>query len=129
MLKRNGKREETFINIEASMTGNLKFNSPVNLKISGKFEGELETEGTLIIGEEADVKAKIIKGENITVLGTVKGDIVCSKRLQIFAPAKVTGNIQAPILVVNEGAMLKGHCQVPIKDVKSEFKKHPEKKE
>jgi len=112
MLKRDVKTEEEVINIEAGMKGSLKFSNSVNLRINGKFEGELETKGNLTIGENADVKTKLIKGENITILGKVKGDVVCSERLEIFAPAKVIGNIQAPILVIKEGAMLRGNCQV-----------------
>lgn len=125
MFKKNAqpKIEGKVIDIEAGMEGNVKFSSPVNLKISGKFEGELETKGTLAIGERADVKVKIIKGENITISGKVKGDIICSNRLELSAPAKVTGNIKAPILVINEGAMLKGNCQMPIEEPKESSKK------
>lgn len=124
MFKKNNKPkiEGKFIDIEAGMEGNLKFSSPVNLRISGTFEGELETKGVLIIGEKADVKAKIIKGEDIKIAGKVRGDIVSSKRLELSASAEVIGNIQALILVVNKDAMLKGNCQMPIEDEKSELK-------
>lgn len=107
------KPDAKVIDIEAWVEGNLKFSSPINLRISGKFEGELETQGNLFIGERADVKVKIIKGENITISGKVKGDIICSRRLELSPPAAVIGNVKAPLLVVNEGAMLKGNCEVP----------------
>jgi len=116
-------REGNFIDIEAGMTGDLKFTTPVNLKINGKFDGRLETEGVLIIGEKADVKVKIIKGEDIQIAGKVKGDIVSSKRLELFASAIVTGNVKAAILIINEGASLNGHCQAPIEE---EISKHKE---
>ena len=119
---------EKIIDIEAGIEGNVKFSGQVNLRISGKFEGELETKGHLTIGENADVKAKMIKGENIIILGKVKGDIICTKHLEISPPASVTGNIQAPLLVVKEGAMLKGHCNVPIEEEKDEAKKSSKKK-
>jgi len=122
------KTEGKFIDIEAGMEGNLKFSTPVNLKINGKFEGMLETKGVLIIGEKADVKAKIIKGESIQVAGKVKGDIVSSKRLEISSSASVTGNIKAAVLVISEGALLKGHCQVPIEDEISKHKGNPKSK-
>jgi len=106
---------EKILDIEGKMEGNLKFNTSTNLRISGSFVGELETKGTLTIGEKADVKAKIIKGENIKILGKVNGNIKSSKRLELSPPAMVIGNIEAPILVINEGAILKGDCQMPIK--------------
>jgi len=104
------------IDIETGIQGNVKFSGPVNLRISGKFEGELESKGVLIISEKADVKAKIIKGEDIKISGKVIGNIVSSKRLELSAPAIVIGNIKSPILVINEGAILKGECQMPLKE-------------
>lgn len=123
------KTEGKVIDIEAGVEGNLKFSTPVNLRISGKFDGELETKGTLTIGEKADVKAKIIKGEDITIAGKVRGDIVSSRRLELSSPAKVIGNVKAPILVIAEGAMLKGKCQMPIEEEKGEFKESSKKKQ
>jgi len=126
--KNKPKPTEKFIDIEAGMEGTLKFDSPVNLKISGKFEGELETKGVLRIGEKADVKTKVIKGEDMVIAGKVKGNIVSSERLELSATAKVEGNIIAPILVINEGAMLKGNCRVSVEPEKTEHKKPPKKK-
>lgn len=130
MFKKNDKpkTDEQFINIEAGMEGNLKFNNPINLKISGKFDGELETKGLLMIGEKADVKAKTIKGDTITIAGKVKGNIISSKRLELIATARVIGNVETPLLVIQEGAMLKGDCQMPVEEEKSEPKESPEKK-
>jgi len=115
MFKRGNKpeMEDKIINIDAGMRGTLKFKSPIRLKINSRFEGELETQGVLIIGEKADVRAKMIKGESITVLGKVKGNIVCTKRLEIFPFASVIGNVESPILTIGEGAVLRGHCHVP----------------
>jgi len=133
MFKKNMPKEEgKIIDIESGMKGNLKFNSSVNLKINSKFEGTLETKGILIIGEKADVKTKMIKGEDITIFGKVEGDVESSGRLMLGPPAKVIGNIKAPILVINEGAILRGNCQMPIERAieceKSEFKESTKKK-
>ena len=65
---------------------------------------------------------------SFSLLGKVKGNIVCSKRLELIFPAKVIGNIKAPILIVNEGAVLKGKCEMPIEDEKRELKKHTKKR-
>ena len=122
MFKKSNKPigEGEIINIEAGIEGNVKFSGPVNLRLNGKFEGELETRGTLIIGEKADVKAKILKGDTITIAGRVKGDIISSKRLELAATARVIGNIETPLLLINEGAMLKGDCQMPVEEERKE---------
>lgn len=122
MFKKSVKSmaEEQVINIEAGMEGNLKFNNPINLKISGKFDGELETKGLLMIGEKADVKAKTIKGDTITIAGKVKSNIISSKRLELIATARVIGNVETPLLIIQEGAMLKGDCQMPVEEERKE---------
>ena len=120
MFKKNDKpKTDEVINIEAGMEGSLKFNSPINLRISGRFEGELETKGVLIIGEKANVKAKTVKGDSITISGRVEGDLICSKRLELSASARVIGNVETPILVMAEGALLRGDCQMPTEAVES----------
>lgn len=126
--KQNINIEGKIIDIETGIEGNVKFSGPINLRINGKFEGELETKGILIIGENADVKAKIVKGDAITIAGRVKGDIVCSKRLELASSARVIGNVETPFLVVNEGAILKGNCQMPIEEEKGKESKESSKK-
>jgi len=122
MFKKNDKpiTEKEIIDINAGIEGNVKFSGSINLRLNGKFEGELETTGTLIIGEKADVKAKTIKGDSIIIAGRVKGDIISSKRLELSPTARVIGNIETPILVIQEGAMLKGDCQMPVADERKE---------
>ncbi len=130
MFTKNNKpiAEGEIINIDAGIEGNVKFSGPINLRLNGKFEGELETKGMLIIGEKADVKAKTIKGDIISIAGRVKGDIICNKRLELAATARVIGNVETPILVIQEGAMLKGDCQMPVEAEKGERKETASKK-
>ena len=129
MFKKEDKStaEDKIIDIETGMQGNMKFNGPINLRISGSFEGELETKGTLIIGENATVKAGI-RGENINIQGKVKGDIICN-RLELSPTAKLIGNVETLSLVIGEGAILKGKCQMPTGDEKLEDKEALKKKE
>jgi len=127
MFKKEDKStaEGKIIDIETGMQGNMKFNGPINLRISGSFEGELETKGTLIIGENANVKAGI-RGENINIQGKVKGDIICN-RLELSRTARLIGNVETASLVIGEGAILKGKCQMPV-DEKGEDKEAASKK-
>ncbi len=129
MLRRKVEKKDKVINIEAAMKGNLVFKAPVNLQINGSFEGELETQGQLSIGEKADVKAKKIKGEDIIIFGKVEGDIICTKRLKISASGSVVGSLKAPLLVIEEGAVFEGNCQVPAKGGKKKVRKSSKKKQ
>ncbi len=129
MFKRNkSKEQDKVIEIDSEMTGDLKFSTPVNLKINSKFKGTLETKGTLTIGEKAEINAKTIQGEDINIFGKVTGDVISSTRLKLAASARVTGKIKTPVLIVDEGALVEGICQVPSIDEKVETKKIPKRK-
>ena len=103
--------EEKVIEITANMHGTLSFKDPVNLRISGRFDGTLDTRGTLTISETGSVDAHI-SGENIVIAGKVKGDIVAKKMLILMPTAVLSGNIIAPKLNVVEGAIFQGKCQM-----------------
>ena len=111
--KRDSKKIEDnkILNVDASMQGKLSFNDPVNLCINGNFEGDLETRGTLTIGEKAKVKAKII-GEKIVIKGEVEGEVKAKISLKLSASAKFKGNIITPSLIKDEGAYFKGLCDM-----------------
>lgn len=108
-----GKRkdEDKILDVSASMRGSLVFSDPVNLRINGKFEGNLSTKGVLIIGNEADIKADII-GEEITISGTVKGKIKATVSLKFTSTAHVTGDVEMYRFSIEEGAIFNGRCNM-----------------
>ena len=98
---------DRILDVTASMQGSLIFQEPVLLRISGQFEGTLETRGELTVGEKANVRADIT-GEEITIAGRVEGKIVAKRSLKLVPPAVVKGEISTPILQVEPGAVLLG---------------------
>ena len=113
MMTRKDKRHdvEKVLDVDASMQGTLVFKDSVNLKINGRFEGVLNTKGSLMIGEQAVVNADII-GESIIIAGIVSGNISALKELKLIAPARVIGDIRAPLLSIAEGATFDGNCRM-----------------
>lgn len=106
--KGKGKEErERILDVTTSMQGSLIFQEPVSLRISGRFEGTLETRGELTIGEAAQVRADIT-GESITVVGRVDGKIIAKRSLKLKSPALVRGQVWTPVLEVEAGASLDG---------------------
>jgi excisionase family DNA binding protein len=106
---RKKEKEEKILDVNASMQGNMVFNDPVNLRINGTFEGSLDTKGYLTVGENATVKANI-RGEVVKIAGTVNGDIDATKSVSRVPPARVTGNIKAPLVSIQEGSIFDGKC-------------------
>ena len=105
------KIEEKIMDVDAAMQGTLSFKDAVNLRINGKFEGNLDTKGNLTIGSTAIVNADI-NGENIIIGGKVKGKIVARERLTLLPTAMVQGEIFPARLNVAEGAIFEGTCKM-----------------
>ena len=101
--------EEKTLDVDAAMQGSLIFKDPVNLRINGKFEGNLDTRGNLTIGSAAVINADIT-GDNIIVGGRVKGKIIAKERLTLLPQAIVEGQIYPAKLNVAEGAVFQGQC-------------------
>lgn len=109
--KRIESPAEKWLEVDASMTGTLAFKDPVNLQINGRFEGRLDTQGNLSIGEKAFVKA-VIQGESITIAGSVEGQVTATRRLELLSCAKVTGKVACPRILMHEGAVLNGSLEM-----------------
>ncbi len=107
--KKSEKVEEKYLDVDASMQGTLSFKDPVNLRINGKFEGNLEIKGTLTIGHTAIVYADII-GDSIIISGRVKGKITAKKELELLSTAVVEGDIFPVRLSIDDGAIFEGKC-------------------
>lgn len=91
----------------SSFEGKLTFEGTV--RIDGKFSGEIFTEGTLVIGEGAEVKAEIEAG-NVIVQGNIVGNITATDEADLRAPGRLIGNISAPNVTMEKGAFFDGQC-------------------
>jgi cytoskeletal protein CcmA (bactofilin family) len=96
-----------YLDAGSRIAGKLSFETPA--RIDGQVEGEINAKDSLTIGESAVVAAQI-RAASVVVAGKVSGDIVALQRIEIRPSAKVLGNITAPVLVINEGALFEGHC-------------------
>ncbi len=105
------KLVEKILDVDASMQGTLSFKDPVNLRINGKFEGNLDTKGNLTVGPKAVVSAHIV-GDNIFIAGKVKGDVLARQKLVLHSTAVLEGKIRAMRLVIEEGARFEGESQM-----------------
>ena len=105
------KRDEinAFLGRDTEFEGKLSFRGVV--RIDGHFTGEIFTEGTLIVGESAVIESNI-HVSHVIVSGEIRGNIIADDRIEIHAPGKVFGNIQAPTVVIDEGVIFEGNCKM-----------------
>ncbi len=80
-------------------------------RLDGKFDGEIFAGDSLIIGETGEVNAQI-NVNALIVNGKVSGNIAAKTRVEIYPPGTVHGNIKTPILIISEGAIFEGNCQM-----------------
>ncbi len=83
-------------------------------RIGGKIEGEIISEGLLIIEQGATIDANI-KGEEVIVQGSIDGIVSASKRLELAPTGRLTGQIETSILSVKEGAEFNGTAKMVAK--------------
>ena len=99
-------------NIGKSITikGDLSGNE--DLQIDGTVEGRIDLPNNqLTIGAEGRVKAEV-HAKAVIVVGHVTGNLSAADRIQVEATGIVDGDVKAPRLVIQEGAMLNGSVEM-----------------
>src|SRR6516225_4417097 len=79
------------------------------LVIDGKVQGQINSDGVLTIGENADIRGEI-KVKSVTVYGYVHGNIT-AERCELKSTCTVEGDLKTPRLIVEEGATFIGTSQ------------------
>ena len=113
----------TVLGPDVVFKGELSFEKPVRLQ--GKLEGSVRTPGKLHIDREAKVQADVRAG-SIAVEGHVRGNLAATDRVELKSTSDYEGDLQASKLIVEEGAVFKGHVSVGPSAVKGgEFEAPP----
>lgn len=93
----------------AIITGKVKV---IACTVQGRIEGTLEGAQDLVVGEKGQVNADVIAGKDITIAGQITGNVHCGGRARLMNTAKLTGNIKARSVVVDDGATFNGMCNM-----------------
>ena len=99
-----------FLDEGSEIEGKYTFSGTVLL--NGKFQGEIASPDTLIIGERGVVNATVRAGA-LVVNGELVGNVHASERVELSGKARVFGDLESPIVVLQEGVMFEGHCRMP----------------
>ena len=94
---------------DVEIKGSIKFQK--ELLIDGKVEGEINSDGILTIGENADIRGEI-KTKSITVYGKVHGNITVAERCELKSKCTLQGDLKAARLIIEEGATFIGKSEV-----------------
>jgi len=100
---------QTVIAGDAEITGTIK--SAGTVRIDGKLDGELHCEKDALVGKSAVVKGNL-NVSSAVVEGTINGNIVARDRIELKASARLTGDLKAKRLVVEDGVAFVGRSEV-----------------
>ncbi len=105
----NSDKVETIIGKETTFQGTLKAKG--TLRVDGRLEGEIECEGDVVVGETGVIIAEV-KAKNLLIAGTIKGNVVISNKLEIATSGKLEGDVTTPSIIIDDGAIFQGNCQM-----------------
>jgi cytoskeletal protein CcmA (bactofilin family) len=110
-MKRKTPRITAFLGKDTAFEGTLTFTG--GLRIDGRFQGEISTGGTLIIGDSAVVRGDI-HASCVLVSGEIHGNTIADERMEILTSARIFGDVQSPEIIVGAGAVFEGKCRTDI---------------
>jgi cytoskeletal protein CcmA (bactofilin family) len=98
-----------FIDEGSEIEGRYTFSGTVML--NGRFKGEISTTDTLIIGDKGVMNGDVRAGQ-VLISGEVVGNVSAAERVELKRTARVFGDVEAPVVVVEEGVLFEGHCRM-----------------
>ena len=106
-----------FLDAGCEVQGELRFKN--TFRIHGHFNGTVESEGELIVGEGGVLQGVVKVGE-LSVSGRLEGQVAAKRRIEIGVNGHVEGEISAPALVIASGAFFQGQCKMsPAEDART----------
>jgi cytoskeletal protein CcmA (bactofilin family) len=98
-----------FVGKGVEFKGMISYSGTV--RIDGFLDGEIHTEGTLLVGEEAVLTAKVSAG-TIVCMGKITGDVVAKEKIKLLAPAVLNGGVKTPMISVEDGVLFNGTLEM-----------------
>ena len=100
---------QSVIGADLEITGTIKGSGSV--RIDGKLEGELNCNGDAAVGKDAKIKGNLTV-TSATIEGTINGNVTAKDRIELKSSARVTGDIRAKRLSVEDGVTFIGRSEV-----------------
>ncbi len=114
MLKKGSGTPEqaeitAFLGKGTEFKGVLSFEGTI--RVDGKVDGEIVSKDTLIAGDGAFLQGEITLG-TLICSGKIVGNVNANQKVHILAPAKIEGTIKTPKLIIEEGVIFDGKCEM-----------------
>lgn len=97
------------LSTSTTITGNIKTSE--DFRLDGKMQGDIESDGKVIIGPEAEFTGNIIC-QNIDLMGRIQGNLTVSETTSLKAKVNFQGEITTRFLDIEPGALFNGSCKM-----------------
>lgn len=104
-----GDENYTYLGREVDISGKAHFEGTV--RVDGRFEGEINADDTLIIGEHAIVKG-VIRGGTIINGGRIEATITATNKVQLLKSSVLIGDVYSPSFSMEDGVYFQGRCDM-----------------
>ena len=98
-----------FIGKGVEFKGTISYSRTV--RIDGLLDGEIHTDGSLLVGEGAVITAKVTAG-TIVCMGKMTGDVTAKEKIKLQSPAVLNGGVKTPVLSIEEGVLFNGSLEM-----------------
>jgi len=105
-----GREMTALVGANTEFKGVIHYNGTV--RIDGRIEGEIHTDGVLLIGKDAVIRATVSAGA-IVSCGKIFGEVTATEKITLLAPAVLQGSVKTPLLSMEEGVRFRGSLVVP----------------
>lgn len=90
-----------------------------SLRVEGQVEGNIQQAEMVVVGRNGRVQGDV-SAEEVIVGGSIVGEVVAVRKLEIRSGGKVCGNIRTAKLLIEEGAVFEGNSVMKAPDGKPE---------
>ena len=113
-----------FVGKGVEFKGTISYSGTV--RIDGYLDGEIHTDGVLLIGEDAVIQAKITAG-TIVCKGKITGDVLAKEHVKLRAPAVMNGSVKAPVISMEDGVLFNGALEMAqgVRELPRDASLHP----
>ena len=111
LSRHDSRRESDGALVGARLSFRGEVSGEGDFHIAGKFEGDINVTGRVLVSEGAEVDANI-NAQAIVIGGTVRGNLSASTRVEILPTGVLTGSLKTGSFMAADGASVKGEVWV-----------------
>lgn len=91
------------------------FVSKSTIRVEGRVEGNVQSEGDVILGKEGRIKGDV-HARAVIIGGRLNGNAYGESRVEIQAGGQLFGDIKSTVVIMVEGGIFEGHCEMSAKE-------------